>query len=269
MKRLKIGIIGYGKMGQVFKKLFQKNGYDVIIYDIKFKHGKLINFIKESDYIMISVSPNNVKKILNKLAKLSILGYLNGKLIFDISTFKEDIIHYYDKFSNEVLVGSIHPLFGPGIKNPNKHYIAIIPLRENDGSKILEEFFSKLGFNVFYVNYKTHDEFISLTIGLSYIIGISINKIINNYDKKMIEKLSGTTFKYLKNHYLSIYNDIPDLANYILSNKGVKSILKIYINVLKELEKNKEGIIKELEKNKDENEIKDAYNILYNCIEKY
>ncbi|AFZ70428.1 prephenate dehydrogenase [Caldisphaera lagunensis DSM 15908] len=266
---MRVGIIGYGKMGQVFSNLFQKHGYNVIIYDTKLKHEKFKNFIKKSDYIMISVSPNNLKRVINRLINISKLGYLDGKLIFDISTFKDDIIHYYSKFSDKVMIGSIHPLFGPGIKDPSKHYIAIIPLKENDGSKILEDIFSNMGFKVFYVNYKTHDELISITIGLSYIIGISINKMLNSYDKKMIENLSGTTFKYLKNHYLSIYNDIPDFANYILSNKRVKNTLKNYINVLKELEKNKEDVLKELEKNKNDIEIRNAYNSLYDCIEKY
>jgi len=268
---MKIGIIGYGKMGQLFNRLFEKEGYDVMINDLKIKSISFKKLIKDSDYIMISASHDSSKKIINKLAKMSNNGNLNNKLIFDISTFKKELINYYNKFSSNVLLSSVHPLFGSGIKDPKKHYIAIIPISKNDGSKLVENLFSNIGFNTFYVDYKTHDEIIALTIGLSYIIGLSVNRILSFYDKNMVEKLSGTTFKYLKNHYLSILNDSSDFANYILNQKEVKDILKNYRKVLLELLNNKKRIstLNKIYLNYSEKEIKSAYNKMYRCIESY
>ncbi len=268
---MKIGIIGYGKMGQLFYKLFENHGFDVLINDPKIKSASFQRVIKGSDYIMISANNEGNKKILTKLAKISKNGDLSNKLIFDISTFKKEIIKYYNKFSSNVLLSSIHPLFGSGMKDPKKHHIAIIPISKNDGSKLVENLFSNIGFNTFYVDYETHDKIISLTIGLSYIAGISLNKILTSYNKDIVNKLSGTTFKYLRNHYLSILNDSPEFVDYIFSQKEVKNVLKNYRKILSDLsDKNKRNkILNEIYSNSDEKEIEYAYKKMYSCIESY
>ncbi|MGC8567454.1 MAG: NAD(P)-binding domain-containing protein [Caldisphaera sp.] len=280
---MNIGIIGLGNIGKLFSKIFLENGYNVNIYDKNsekydkcYYKGKNIKFfrrlnslINKSDLIMISVDKKGLREIFNKLLKNS--DKLKGKLIFDTSTFKKDVIKYYYKFPESILVSSMHPMFGSGIRNIKKHKIIITPIPNREkGSQILSSLLSSIGFNVIESYYETHDKAISLTIGISYIIGLSLSELISNENFNKLEIFSGTTFKYLGNHYKSILLDVPELAEYIVRQEYVKEYAKEYVKIINRLRKNPKYILNNLidfKKKIGEEDIKKSYVNLYDCIE--
>ncbi len=256
----KIAIIGYGKMGEFFAKEFSKR-FEVGIYSRHLKESEfeLFNSIEElfkrSKYIMVATSLQETPKVLEKLAEFSKNN--EGKVIFDISTFKGEVIEIYKKFPKEVKVCSIHPLFGSGAKSLKGRKIIVIPIegRENDAKDVVE-LFKSFEAEIFISDAETHDEMMKIVIGIPYFMGLSFLSYISKF--KNIEKFEGTSFEYLSIYGKAILND---------SSEFIKEVLEFSENRIEEFLGFAKGDvnIEEL-KERYKDEIKESYRRFYKVL---
>ncbi len=283
----RIGIIGgAGKMGRWFANLLSSKGYIVGIYDkneVKAKelasrlnvgvHESLEVLVKKSDVIIISVLPRTVPHIIKRVKHVLMEEDLENKVVFDITTFKGDIVELYKTFPRRCKVSSVHPLFGPRAESVNKYSVIIVPIPGREGdSIIIADFFQNLGFKVRIVDFRVHDRIIAFTIGISYAIGVSLASLTISLDTKLVEDLMGTTFRYLSIHYKSIIREDKEFIEYILSNRDVKTYIGKLIERLVTLnERLQEGLanIDDIKNEIEENELDRAYEIMYKCLEKF
>ncbi len=225
----KIGIIGgAGKMGS-WLAMHLKEKHEITIHDININsmlrianqlninyETTLDKLITKNDMIIVAVNLSNVPKVLSELLSFPI----HGKVIFDIASFKKDIIPIYLKYPKTTSVCTIHPLFGPGAKTIKDAPIAIIPIpgREHEIS-IVEKLFDEFNSKIIIVDWETHDKIMGLTLGIPYITGLTIAALIKD-NEDMIKALSGTSFKIFYTYMNSILNEDPSLISEIIANES-------------------------------------------------
>jgi len=273
-KRVAI-IGGAGRMGSLFARLL-KPYYKVGIYDLDENKCKLIakelnidyfsslkEAIEASEVIEVATPLSKTRDIIKRIGKYN----CKDKLVFDIASFKSDIISAYKNFEKNSKIVSIHPMFGPGIKFTKNKPVLVIPLEghEND-VKFVKEFLKELEFDFIEIDHKTHDEIMSLFISMPYLISISYLKVIKNY--KQYFKYGGASFKLMLTLSNLILNDSEEQIATICSNKLAKKFsLKFRKEMMKLTNLGKDKIMKEVRKIKNDFYNEDVYRKAYDFFE--
>jgi len=243
---MKIGIIGgAGKMGSWLAKHL-KEKHEIEIYDINtnsmHKTAEQLNInytttmnelVLKNDVIIVAVNLNNVPKVLHELLLLPI----HNKIIFDIASFKKDIIPIYLKYPKTASVCTIHPLFGPGARTIKNAPIVIIPIpsRENEIFAV-EQLFKEFNSKIIIIDWETHDKIMGLTLGVPYITGLAIATLVKD-NEDLIKTLSGTSFKIFYTYMNSILNEDSSLISEIITNNSSINAITNYIKTLEEISK--------------------------------
>lgn len=273
----KIGIIGgAGKMGSWLAKHL-KEKHEIEIYDININnmhktaeqlsinYATTINeLVSKNDIIIVAVNLNNVPKVLSELLSLPI----HNKIIFDIASFKKDIIPIYLKYPKTTSVCTVHPLFGPGARSIKNAPIVIIPIPNRENEIItVEQLFREFDSKIIIIDWETHDKIMGLTLGIPYITGLAIATLVKD-NEDLIKTLSGTSFKILYTYMNSILNEDPSLISEIITNNSSKNAITNYINALKEISTlNNETLITLITNLKNQLKIDtNAYKKIYDII---
>lgn len=258
---MRIGIVGYGKMGKLFAREFGKK-HEVGIYSrhaggFKF-FGSIEELFKWAEVIVVARSLEETPRVLEKLAELSEKS--EGKVIFDISTFKRDVMGTYKRFPEGVKVCSVHPMFGAGAKSFEGMRFIVIPVegREEDVNPVIK-IFKEFNAEVFTADAKTHDDMMKAVIGLPYFIGISFLSFVSEFGG--IENFGGTSFEYLTTYAKALLNDSPEFINEILelSRDKIEEFLRFAEKGEFDIEKLRE---------KFEHEIEEGYKRFYMVLNK-
>ncbi|NOZ31270.1 MAG: prephenate dehydrogenase/arogenate dehydrogenase family protein [Crenarchaeota archaeon] len=274
-----IGSVGAGRMALTLARLLQPHGFEYTFYDADHEalararklgyrvYRELSEMIRVADAIMISVSHSNYHEAIHTV-KEQLLRNPNRrvKLVFDIASFKEDLFNGYQEYPDDIMVASIHPLFGPGARDPRHHTVAVIPVPGREGSSILAGVFKRAGFKVVVVDAESHEELVSYTIGASYLIAAALARAIEE-EWERIGELSGTTFKLLKILIGSVANDQADFISYILSWPGTRSVAERLINAIVDSIRDPQSSAEKI-KSLIGRDARLYYEKLYNCIEK-
>lgn len=208
----KMGIIGYGRMGKLLAEDFSMK-MEVGLYDTKditddfHCYSSISELYRDCDLIMIATPTDTVPGIVEELADMAISG--NEKAVFDISTFKDEVLGIYNKFPDSVKVASVHPMFGCGSKNLEGKRVVIVPVegREADAEAV-RSVFQPMGFEMLQIDAKDHDKVMKKVIGIPYLIGVSFLKMVSETDEA--EMYGGNSFKYLSVFGRSVLHDRPE-----------------------------------------------------------
>ena len=278
-----LGIVGAGRMGSWFAWFLTRRGHRVIVYDadpdrareLAGKTGAaaasgLGELAGGSDYIMIATPPWSVADVVGELA-----GYVvPGKLVFDIATFKTHVVDAYASLPEGVKAASAHPLFGPGapLSDPGAFKVITIPIEGREGEGELRGFFSRLGFRVESMSWEEHDRVMALTIGVSFAIGSLNNMLLLERGLESLLEKSGSSFKALAIHALSLLNQDERLIEYVLGLPLVREAVRDYAGRLVRLTEDPRKVVEELRKAREEFGVEwldAAYVSLYRAIETF
>lgn len=232
---MRVGVIGAGKVGLTLAKLMLRKGIEVKVVDVSEdalvkaaslgipRATTLEEVVVWGNHVMISVPPKEVPKVLAEVRELVVEESLEGRVIYDTSTFKEGVMREYVTFPRDVRVASIHPMFGVGMRDPSKHVVAIVPVpgREDDALPV-EELFRSLGFKVVRVSVEEHDDAIATYVGLSYVIATALATTLTKEGMDKVNVLGGTTFKLLLTHCAAVMSDDPEFIEYVVSEGRVR-----------------------------------------------
>lgn len=236
---MKLGIVGFGKMGKLFASVMSEH-FVIEIYDIDTRKleslGKYIvqysleDLVSDCNVILVSTPLSVTPNVLKQIKRIILEKSLKDKLIFDIATFKSEVIAVLKKYPKSVKVCSIHPLFGPGAKTIENRKIVIIPVRKDgDGSREVSEMFKRLGAKVIYLNVDVHDEIIGLTISFPYFLGITFGSLINSRDQEIIEICAGSSYNYLLTYTKMVVCEDPDFVYSLIFNEHCLKYIKNYL----------------------------------------
>ncbi len=209
---MRVGIAGYGRMGRLFKRCL---GGEVMFYS---RHAKadfdnLEDMYEWADVLILASSLDSIPRQLKELALIASRQPKNA-IIFDIATFKRELIGIYKNFPPEVKVASVHPMFGEGVESFNGQLFLVIPIegREDDAGHIAE-FLRSLGGRVEFVSAEEHDRAMGFVIGVPYFLGL---KYLELSLKNNLDRFGGTSHRFLTTYGRAVLNDSPGFISEVL-----------------------------------------------------
>ncbi len=279
MKVRVIGVVGAGRMGLTLARLMKPSGLDFVFHDVRpgaleaaSREGygvasSLEELAEKADAVMVAVGHSSVARTVRAVGEaLAASPSPRARLVFDIATFKGNVIGEYQGYPRDVMVASAHPLFGPGARDPGRHTVAVIPVPgREEGSRVLSRVFRDAGFNVLVVDAEAHDEAVGYTIGLSYLVATAIAGILR-HKWGAIDPLAGTTFRLLRILIGSVARDPEDFISYILSRPQVRRVAGELAEAMLRATRDPDsyaGAVKSLLAG----EAEALYRALYDCVE--
>ena len=204
-----MAIIGAGKMGRWFTKLFKNEGFSVVISSRTRSKAKAvgaefgvevaknnIDAIDKANWILLCVSLEGLDSVLSEIG-----SHLHPhQVIMDISSIKEIPVNLLHKHvSNSITLGT-HPVFGPGAKNLRGQNFVLTPVSDQEKrfANDFKEWLEARGAEVSFMSPKKHDMLMSLVLGFPHFVGlVAGDTMINNSDFVAAKAVGGATYKLL------------------------------------------------------------------------
>jgi prephenate dehydrogenase len=249
----KITIIGgSGGMGKVFGRFFQKHGFELTLFarDVeKLKevaeqlHASfslnLEECIKDADIVMITIpiisTVDMIKKVVPHMKENALIFDITSLKVAVFKTLKESFASY------PINCISLHPMFGPGIKNM-KNYVIIV-LRVGGTSEYeqkiedLLNLFKMDGLIITETTPEEHDIRMALTLGVPHMLNILFLNLLKRTGLPLNEltRYTGTTFLLQKVFAESIIQREMEMFGEIqMENNEFHKVLDIFEMLIKE-----------------------------------
>jgi prephenate dehydrogenase len=265
---------GSGGMGKIFGKFFKSHGFEITLYarnedrlkktaaelDVNYELN-LKKSVKDADIVMVSIPIQSTPKMIKTIAPI----IKENSLIFDICSLKTDtykaLYEVYKKYPINCL--SIHPMFGPAIKDMRNFVLLAIRVggteQYNEIVGNLLRIFENSGLIITETTPKVHDLMIALTLGVPHMFNILFLNLLKRSNESLSElsKYTGTTFLLQKIFAESIIQrDMEMFADIQIENNEFYKVLDLFENLIKDY--------KNIIKNKDK---KGFYEIFSEALE--
>ncbi len=202
----RVGFVGSGSVAYALGALAGR-GFSLGFYDIdpnrsrrlaKLLGGEMFNSLEGlaswSDLIVVSVPGGMMSEVLGRVFDLLRRGD-RIVAVTDVATFKSNIIGVYSRAPDNVIVASSHPLFGRRVSKPQAYRVVVIPIPGREGEAVhVEGFYKMLGVKTSIIDWETHDLMVARTIGLSYLVGLTVKLMHKDTDPRVLEAFMSTTF---------------------------------------------------------------------------
>ncbi len=236
-QRGRIGVVGgLGRMGRWMAERLSSIR-KVAVYDVSagppppgcFRVDSLAELLEWSDVVIVATPLGKTPEVLEEIAE----DVPEGRLVFDLSTLKLRVVEALSKFPRDVMVCSVHPLFGPGAEGLEGRRVAVVPVPgREEGAAPAEELFREAGAVPVRVDPETHDRMVALTIGLAYFVGISFGLTVARWgDAERIAEIAGTSFRYLSTYSCALAGEDSSFVSELLSNPLVREAIQLYLKV--------------------------------------
>jgi prephenate dehydrogenase len=201
---VRISIIGgCGAMGRwIINYLKDKGDFEITIADPdEIEGARLVKMfrikyesdnreaVKDSDIVIVSVPVEITPDVIAEVAP----HMKEGSLLIDIASIKTEAVSSMLKHaSSSVELVSIHPMFGPRVKDVKGQVIVIVPVRPGKWFEKVKAFLEKEGAEVVVTTYEEHDRIMSIVQGLTHFASIVFAGVIRemNIDLKQSRRFS-------------------------------------------------------------------------------
>lgn len=172
---MKIVVMGIGNMGfWLAEELCRKHELGVYDQDPS-QIERVSGVVRIRDYKEITdfdpdilINAVDIKSTLD--AFRSALPYISKKCILaDMASVKDKLPEFYTSIDFRFV--SVHTMFGPTFANVDdlkEENAVIIQESHKSGAKFFEEFFTRLGLNIFYYTFEEHDRMIAYSLTLPF-----------------------------------------------------------------------------------------------------
>jgi len=145
--------------------------------------------VKDSDIVIVSVPVEVTPNVIAEVAP----HMKEGSLLIDIASIKTEAVSSMLKHApSSVELLSIHPMFGPRVKDVKGQVIAIIPVRPGKWFEKVKAFLEKEDADVVVTTCEEHDKIMSIVQGLTHFTSIVFAGVIRemNIDLKQSRRFS-------------------------------------------------------------------------------
>jgi prephenate dehydrogenase len=236
---------GSGGLGQVFAKLFKRHGFEVTLMartkerlknvaiklDVEFELD-LKTSVSNADLVMVSIPIHSTPKMIRKLGPF----LKKDALIFDVTSLKKEAYAALDEVQKKYPVNSLslHPMFGPGIKNMKNYNMIFLEVGGTKTySKKIEELkhlFHSEGLRITDVaDPNEHDKLMAIVLGAPHMLNILFIELLEriNIPLSRLMEFTGTTFLLQKIFAESIIQREVEMFGEIqMHNTQFREILK-------------------------------------------
>lgn len=239
---MKIGVIGFGRFGQLIAKHLKKFG-PVLVYNRSNKKRQAkalgcewvnLKEVCQADLVILAVPISELEKVIKKIKKL----VKPGIIVMDVASVKSKPCRWLKKhLPRRVEVLGTHPVFGPdstknGLDNLN---IVVCPIRiKKKNLDKISNIFKKLKLDIIKTTPERHDQEIALSLGLVHFLGRGLEKVqIRPLEISSVgyERLLGVC-DTVSNDSWQLFSDMQEFNPY------ASGIRKRYLKALQEINHN-------------------------------
>lgn len=160
-----IGLIGgAGRMGKMFRAMFEASGYKVLIADLD-TEITAERLVEEAQVVIFCVPVRETVPLIRKLAP----RFRPGQLMSDLTSVKAEPTEAM--LESDASVIGCHPVFGP-LPTPEGQNLAMCPARPGPYLQWYRAFFEGHGIRVVELTPAEHDESMAFIQGLTHFINI-------------------------------------------------------------------------------------------------
>ena len=216
---MKIGLIGFGRLGQLISKYLvkdftlcifdQKKDYKEEIHRLGAKFASLVE-VSKCDMIILSIPISNLELCVKELSK----SIKKESLVIDVCSVKETPIQIMEDYlPKEVQILGTHPMFGPDSvgESLSDAKIALCHVRvEEKTYQKIKNYLKSLDLQVLETTAKEHDEQISRSLLLTHLIGrtlMAFGAEELEIDTKGYQRLL-TILEHVGNDSLQLFKDM-------------------------------------------------------------
>lgn len=200
-----------GKMGVWLMDHLPRIGFDVVSFDER--KGDNPSVLKEADVVIVSVPISATVDVVRKTAR----HMKKGSTIVEISSIKSGIKEEMVKVSSSGIEAvSLHPMFGPSVKDLTGKTVAVIPVMNTDSER---EWASTLfpGVDLVDVAPSKHDKLMAHILSVPYLVNMALAATMNDMDLGLLKQLSGTSFALQYTLVQSVAGETTSLVHALLS----------------------------------------------------
>ncbi|MBC8256673.1 MAG: prephenate dehydrogenase/arogenate dehydrogenase family protein [Candidatus Marinimicrobia bacterium] len=172
-----VGIIGYGRFGQVLAELLQKQ-YEVKVYDPEIEAVDLtcpLEEVLKSVIVFVSVPIRSFESVIQGISQYK----LYNTTIIDVCSVKVYPVEIMEKYLPEhVGIIASHPHFGPDSYSPYRELkTTLYPVRDNyKRIKEIKAFFESNSIRTVELSPEEHDKMAASSQGVTHFIGRVLNE---------------------------------------------------------------------------------------------
>ena len=147
----------------------------------------------ESDIVIVSVPVENTPQVIAEVAPCM----KEGSLLMDIASVKTEAVSAMLKHApQDVELVSLHPMFGPRIRDVRGQVVILIPVRTGKWFSLVKGFLEKKGFEVVETSVQNHDRMMSIVQGLTHFTSMVFAGVIRemNIDLKQSRRFSSPVY---------------------------------------------------------------------------
>jgi len=246
---------GSGGMGKVFGRFFKKHGFAITLFarnEDKLKKVAIelsVNYelsleksVKNADIVMISIPISSTPDMIRKIAPL----LKENAIVFDITSLKYAVFKALTEIKNNFPVNciSLHPMFGPGIKDMKNYFMMALKVGGTDQyDELINELLNLFKFDGLIITEtlpEIHDKRIALTLGVPHMLSILFLNLLRSTNEPLNEltRYTGTTFLLQKVFAESIIQREMEMFGEIqMENKEFLKILDLFEKLLHKYKK--------------------------------
>jgi len=222
-----VGIIGgLGKMGQIFKNIFLKQGYKVIVSDLQTTLSNK-ELAQKSDIVIISVPIKETIKIIKQVAPL----IKKEALLMDLTSIKKEPLSAMLKYSSCSVLGA-HPMFGP-TNNIKGQMIIFCPGRGQTWSRKIQDIFNSCGLLIKKMPANHHDKIMAFVQGVNHFISFTFPHALSKsgIDFKEFLKFQTPAYRVVADFFGRYLHQDPHLYGSIqIENSYSGKAVEIFLN---------------------------------------
>lgn len=240
---------GYGEMGQIFAKIFQKEGHRVILTGPNEDKGREIaaqinveyskdNKISEiADITIITVPIEKTISVIKEVAPI----IKDDSLIIDLTSVKKDVCDALEKFTNpKAEIISIHPMFGPKISSIEGQVFVVLPVRIKKEGWInyIYDFLATHKTKFVEATPEEHDRIMAVIQGLTHFAYISLGDTLRelNFNIKDSRKFASPIYNLMLDIIGRILGQNPWMYAHIqMDNDETKEVRRTFLKCAERL----------------------------------
>ncbi len=206
---MRVAIIGAGKMGQWFTKLFHEEGFSVVVSSrtrskaeaLRAEFGvdvarSNVDAVDGADWILLCVSLDSLDAVLREIGS----HVRPDQVVMDIGSIKEIPVNLLHTHVEHGVTLGTHPVFGPGARSLEGQNFVLTPVGDEE-KRFAGEFrgwLEKCGAVVSVLSPRKHDELMSLVLGFPHFVGlVAGDTLMNNPNFVDAKAVGGATYKLL------------------------------------------------------------------------
>ncbi len=243
MKRKTIGIVGFGRFGQVLHRLFN-DGFEIKVSSSTYSSGDMegVEFasleetITGSDAVFLTVPINKMEEMASRIEPF----LQKGQVVVDVCSIKTHSYGVLKKAlsGKDIHIWPTHPMFGPDSAQNGFDGLRWVSCEEEIDSDIIKpylDYIERKGLVIVRVSCSEHDRLAARTQGLAHLIGRVMDEV--GIERTLIDTAGFEKLIELKeqtcNDSWELFCDLQYYNEYSLENeqKLLDAIKKVFSSV--------------------------------------